>query len=71
MEVGEKFTEVLHEYPDIHIRLSLFLCSIPQGEPRALEHKDLQWITPSQIPDYPFCPADKEILAKIQTVYGG
>ena len=71
VEVGEKFTEVLHEYPDIHIRLSLFLCSIPQGEPRALEHKDLQWITPSQIPDYPFCPADKEILAKILTVYGG
>ena len=35
------------------------------GEPRRLEHNDLRWITPSQIPGYEFCPADVEILAQI------
>ncbi len=30
-----------------------------------LEHNDLKWITPSEIPSYEFCPADEEILKKL------
>jgi 8-oxo-dGTP diphosphatase len=36
-----------------------------EGVPELLEHNDLKWITPSEIPNYNFCPADKEILEKI------
>jgi 8-oxo-dGTP diphosphatase len=34
-----------------------------------LEHNDLQWITPAEIPDYDFCPADVDILKHIQENY--
>lgn len=67
--VGDIFTQVLHEYPDIHIRLTLFNCTIADGMPKLLEHADLQWITPEQIPDFSFCPADKDILALIRKTY--
>lgn len=67
--VQEVFTEVVHEYPDIRIRLTLFHCSIAEGTPTLLEHNDLQWIFPAQIPEYDFCPADKDILALIQKTY--
>ena len=67
--VGELFTQVIHEYPDILIRLSLFHCTINQGEPKMLEHNDIRWIHPSQIPEFDFCPADKDILALIQRTY--
>ena len=60
--VGEPFTEVLHEYPDLTIHLTLFHCTIAQGVPQLLEHKALRWITPGEIPQYDFCPADEEIL---------
>ena len=30
-----------------------------------LEHNDIRWITPCEIPLYEFCPADKDILEKI------
>ena len=30
---------------------------------------DIKWITPSEIQNYDFCPADEEILAKICEVY--
>ena len=66
---GEIFTQVIHEYPDIHIRLTLFHCTIAQGTPTLLEHHDLKWILPSEIPHYEFCPADKDILALIQNTY--
>ncbi len=69
VQVGEIFTQVIHEYPDIHIRLSLFHCTIGEGIPALLEHADLKWILPSEIPLYNFCPADKDILTLIQNNY--
>jgi 8-oxo-dGTP diphosphatase len=69
VSVGKIFTQVIHEYPDIHIRLSLFHCTIAEGIPKLLEHHDLQWILPEEIPNLDFCPADKDILALIRKTY--
>jgi len=69
VEVRDVFLEVIHEYPDISIRLTLFNCAIEEGTPRLLEHNDLQWIFPVQIPDFDFCPADKEILIRIRETF--
>ena len=66
VSVGDIFTQVVHEYPDIHIRLTLFHCTIAEGEPKLLEHRDLKWILPEEIPNFDFCPADKDILALIR-----
>lgn len=64
--VEDIYTEVIHEYPDITIHLTLFNAHIAEGEPQMLEHNDIRWITPLEIPQYEFCPADKEILERIQ-----
>ena len=69
LSIGEEFMAVIHEYPDLTVHLTLFNATIAEGEPQKLEHNDIQWITPSEIPNYKFCPADKEILAKICEVY--
>ena len=69
VNVGNLFMEVLHEYPDIHIRLSLFHCTLGDEIPKKLEHKDIRWIVPSQIPEYAFCPADEDILKEILRKY--
>lgn len=69
VDVGGIFTQVIHEYPDIHIRLTLFHCTIAEGVPALLEHNDLKWILPQEIPDYDFCPADKDILSLILQNY--
>ena len=65
ISVGEEFMQVLHEYPDITITLTLFNASIKEGIPRLLEHNDLKWITPDEISQYDFCPADEDILKEI------
>lgn len=69
VDVGSRFWDVYHEYSDIHIHLTIFHCTIPTGQPQALEHNDIRWIHPSQIDDYPFCPADEEILRQIKETY--
>lgn len=68
VSVGDIFTEVVHEYPDITVHLTLFNATISSGTPKLLEHNDLKWITPSEIPNYTFCPADKDILKLITEV---
>ncbi|MBO5715757.1 MAG: (deoxy)nucleoside triphosphate pyrophosphohydrolase [Clostridia bacterium] len=67
--VGDVFMDVTHEYPDLRVHLTLFNATITDGEPQKLEHNDIKWITPSEIPNYEFCPADVEILEKICGVY--
>ena len=63
------FMDVVHEYPDILVHLTLFNAVIEEGIPEKLEHNDIKWITPAEIPLYDFCPADKDILAKITKEY--
>ena len=69
LSVGDEFIDVTHEYPDITVHLTLFHASISEGTPKKLEHNDIKWITPAEIPNFNFCPADTEILEKIVEVF--
>ena len=70
LQVGDVFMQVVHAYPDITVELTLYHATIASGQPQKLEHVDIQWITPAQIPGYDFCPADTEILERIMKEYG-
>ena len=66
LDVGGVFTEVVHEYSDLTVHLTLFHAAIREGTPEKLEHEDIRWITVNEIDQYVFCPADEEILAKLK-----
>ena len=69
--VGDIFMDVVHEYPDMTVHLTLFNAAIESGEPKLIEHNDIRWITPKEIPQYSFCPADREILERLKGMNGG
>lgn len=69
VDVGSEFMQVIHTYPDILIRLTLFHCTISSGIPQMLEHRALRWIHPSQTDNFSFCPADADILKEIKRQY--
>ncbi len=69
LSVSGVFMDVVHEYPDLTVHLTLFNAAIADGEPQKLEHNDIKWITPNEISNYEFCPADEEILNKIIEVH--
>ena len=68
LSVNDVFMDVIHEYPDITVHLTLFNAVIAEGVPQKLEHNDIQWITPAEIPNYEFCPADEGILKEIKSI---
>ena len=65
ISVGDVFMEVVHEYPDLLVRLTLFHAAIVDGTPQMLEHNDIRWIRVEEIPQFDFCPADVDILKKL------
>ena len=66
LEVGDVFMDVVHEYPDLTVHLTLFNASIQEGTPQKLEHNDIRWITVGEIDQYEFCPADEVILRRLK-----
>lgn len=70
IEVENVFMDVVHDYPDLLVHLTLFNATIKEGTPRLLEHNDIKWITPEEIGNFEFCPADEEILKRIVREYG-
>ena len=69
VKVNDVFCEVSHVYPDVTVNLTLFNAEIVTGELKMLEHNDMVWITPAEIDNYTFCPADVEILEKIKKTF--
>ena len=71
LAVGELFARVSHRYPDLSVRLSLYEASIAEGNPQNLEHRDIRWVSPGELLDYDFCPADRDIIARLSKDIAG
>lgn len=65
INVSDKVAQVFYSYPDISIALYLYTCTLTDGEPIALEHNAILWISPEEISDYPLSPADAELYKKL------
>lgn len=64
--VQDVYMELVHEYPDLTVKLILFHAKIAEGIPQKLEHNDIRWLSVAEIDEYAFCPADKDILSKMK-----
>ncbi len=61
VEVGEKLAAVDHDYPDVRIKLSLYLCRITAGRPRPLSCAEVRWIDAGELASLPLAPADRSL----------
>lgn len=69
VRVDDVYMDVVHEYPDLTVRLILFNAHITHGVLQKLEHNDIRWLRVSEIDEYQFCPADQDILRKMKEDY--
>jgi len=69
INVVSLFMEVVHEYPECTVNLSLYNAKINKGVPRLFEHNDYRWIKVTEIGQFKFCQADITLLKQIQTLY--
>ena len=70
IRVDDVYMQLVHEYPDMTVELTLFNAAIVEGEPQLLEHSEIRYISVDEIDRFDFCPADEEILAKLKADFG-
>ncbi len=65
IRAGKVAADVVCQYPDISIHLTLLEAEITAGEPQALEHSALQWVLPEELAEYDLCTADRRLVEKM------
>ena len=63
--VGSEIFTIEHDYPTKLVRLHFFNCTVIQGEPQPLDVSELRWVTPTQLAEFEFPPADAEFIQKL------
>ncbi|RXJ02767.1 8-oxo-dGTP diphosphatase MutT [Anaerobacillus alkaliphilus] len=65
LQVGELVANIVHEYPTIKVRLLTYHAKIIEGEPKALEHAELRWVSKDHLTSIEWAPADLPTVARV------
>lgn len=65
IQVGERLCTVDYDYPEFHLTMYCYLCSVVNGNITLLEHEDARWLSQKDLYSVEWLPADKEVLDKL------
>ena len=61
--VQRKITTLEYDYPEFHLSMDCFLCSLPEpGHLKLREHQSARWLRRNELEDVPWLPADRELI---------
>ena len=58
-------------YPNFHLKMHCFWCSIESGSLTLKEHEAARWLTPDQLGEVDWLPADQVVVNQMFTDIGG
>jgi 8-oxo-dGTP diphosphatase len=59
------------DYPNFHLKMHCFWCSIESGSLTLKEHEAARWLTPDQLGEVDWLPADQVVVNQMFTDIGG
>ena len=66
IEVGAWIDTVEYDYPDFHLSMDCFLCTIKSGDLVLKEHEAAKWLSKDTLYSVEWLPADVELIGKIE-----
>ena len=69
ISVGDYLMTVEYDYPEFHLSMDCFWCSIVSGHLSLLEHEAAKWLPLDDLKQVKWLPADMEITEKIVNCY--
>lgn len=66
ISVGELLETVEWDYPNFHLTMHCFVCTMLSASMHLVEHDAAAWLTKDQLYSVKWLPADEGILAKIE-----
>ena len=68
IEVGELLETVEWDYPDFHLRMHCFMCSLLSESMHLNEHEASAWLTRETLHSVKWLPADEGLILKIREI---
>ena len=70
VEVGDMIACVEYDYPEFHLSMDCFWCTVLEGNLHLNEAEDARWLTKENLMSVKWLPADLEVLEEISLVLG-
>lgn len=66
IRVGELIHTIEYDYPDFHLSMDCFWCTIVQGDLILREHTAARWLNASTLHSVPWLPADISLITLLE-----
>lgn len=66
IEVDKYLDTIEYNYPEFHLSMDCFLCSIVSGELNLKEHEAAKWLSKDELDSVDWLPADITIIEKVR-----
>lgn len=66
IEVGELIDTIEYDYPEFHLSMDCFWCSMVKGDLVLKEHEAAKWLIKESLDEVDWLPADKGLIEKIR-----
>lgn len=66
IKVDSYLDTIEYDYPDFHLSMDCFICSVVEGHLVLKEHEDSKWIKKEEIDTLNWLPADLVIIDKVK-----
>ena len=66
IEVGELIDTIEYDYPEFHLSMDCFWCSIVSGDLVLKEHEAARWLTKNSLDEVDWLPADLSLIDRIR-----
>lgn len=66
VNIEKYLTTVEYSYPNFHLIMHCYICTVKKGELKLLEHEAAKWILVSELDSTDFLPADILVIDKLK-----
>lgn len=71
VHVGAEIATTTHEYEFGSVTLTTFYCNLVSGMPNPIEHTSMRWLSPAELTELEWAPADIPAVQQIRADFGG
>lgn len=68
INVGELFETIEYDYPNFHLSMKCFLCTLTSDQLVLKEHEAAKWLTRDNLDSVAWLPADVTIIEKLKNL---
>ena len=68
IQVEKYFDTVEYDYPNFHLSMECFICTIKEGKLTLLEHEAAKWLTKETLYSVDWLPADLGLISKLEQI---